>query len=249
MTATSGFSADDADFQEQAYPTAFGVTFTPTVQGIVLAVIGLGLAGLVATQVVAPAYEEYQQLQQQVEDKRQAWEQKAETARRVSEVVAGLKAAEAKNQDVRTLFSSQAALETLLLDLNELIVSSGAQLLKFNPEYTSSGILTDNSLGEALNNKLKRQVTEVSFQGTFSQTTAILQAIDRSQTVLVLRDFTVEALGEKASQNNPNARRDAIKSTFKLFAYVPLSPEEVKAAEAAAAAAKAQEEAQNQQQR
>lgn len=233
MTATGGFARED-DLLGPSYPTLFGITFTPTVSGILAAVVGVGLAAYVGTQLVSPKYAEYQELQESVEQKKTDLEQKEATTQRVDEIVARLNRAKRENNEVRTLFSDQQALDTLLLDLNRVIVSSNAQLQTFKPNYASSGIVTDGSLGAPLNNKIKRQVTSVSFQGTFNQTLQIMQAIDRLQTVLVVRDLSMEL--QKADK--PGQPRNLVKSTFNLHAYVPLSAEEAAAAQAAAAQAK-----------
>lgn len=231
MTATGGFARED-ELLGPSYPTLFGITFTPTVSGILAAVVGVGLAAYVGTQLVSPKITEYQGLQESVEQKKTDLEQKEATTQRVDEIVARLNRAKRENSEVRTLFSDQKALDTLLLDLNRVIVSSNAELQTFKPNHSSSGTVTDSSLGAPLNSKIKRQVTAVSFQGTFNQTLQIMQAIDRLQTVLVVRDLSMEL--KKPEKFGP---RNLVKSTFNLHAYVPLSAEEAAAARAAAAKA------------
>jgi type IV pilus assembly protein PilO len=143
--------------------------------------------------------------------------------------------AKAKNAEVRGLFSTQKALDTLLLDLNRIIVSSNAQLQKFTPDYGMSGTLTDSSLGPELNNQLKRQVTDVAFEGNFNQTLEIMRTIDRLQTVLVLRDFKMEL---KPATTGPGAGpTNIVTCSFKLYAYVPLTEEELAALQKQSAAA------------
>ncbi len=239
MTVTGGYPSEN-DFAP-SYPTAFGITFTPMIQGLLIAVAGVGLAGYLGTQLIGPAIGEFQEVSQNVADKEQALKQSEETARKVNEIVASLNAAKTENAEVRGLFSTQQALDTLLLDLNQLIVGTNAQLLKFKPEYGQSGVITDSSVGAPLNNKLKRQVTSVSFEGNFNQTLTVMQAIDKLQTVLVVRDLSVVLPGNNRSElGEPN---NLVKSTFKLFAYVPLTPEEAAAAAQAAKEAQAAQQA------
>ena len=239
MTATGGFARED-DLLGPSYPTLFGITFTPTVSGILAGVAGLGLAAYVGTQLVLPKYAEYQELRESVEQKKTDLAEKEATTKRVDEIVARLNLAKRENNDVRALFSDQKSLDTLLLDLNRVIVSSNAELQTFKPNYASSGVVSDSSLGAPLNRKIKRQVTSVSFQGTFNQTLQIMQAIDRLQTVLVVRNLSMEL-----QQSDKLGPRNLVKSTFNLHAYVPLSAEEAaaEAAKAAAEAAKAKAEA------
>ncbi len=236
MTATGGFASEN-DFSQPSYPTAFGITFTPKVQGVLIALAGVGLAGYLGSQFIGSTYEEFQNVNQRVEEKELSLSQKEATAKKVNDIVASLNQAKAENAEVRGLFSSQEALDTLLLDLNQLIVSTDATLLKFTPEYGLSGVINDSSVGLPLNNKLKRQVTSVSFEGNFSQTLTVMQAIDKLQTVLVVRDLSVVLPGNRGPQSEKPS--NLVKSTFKLYAYVPLTPEEAAAAQAAAQAAAA----------
>jgi type IV pilus assembly protein PilO len=241
MTSSGGFSPGGDGFDAPSYPTVFGVTFTPTVTGAAIAILGLGLAAYATTQLVFPGISKFQQLQEIIAQKQADLEQKEQTALRVNQIVGKLNQAKAENASVRSLFSTQQAIDTLLLDLNREIRGSQANLLEFIPNYDVSGIVSDGSLGEPLNNKLKRQVTSVSFEGTFSQTLAIMQAIDRLKTVLVVRDLSLEL--QKDNQEESNRPSNLVTSKFQLYAYVPLTPEEAAAAQAASDKAKQAEEA------
>jgi type IV pilus assembly protein PilO len=226
MTASGTFMNDG--FDTPSYPTAFGISLTPKVIGILAAVGGIALAGYIGTQLVSPQLEQAKTLQGNITQLETDLQQKQETVQRLNQLVVTLNQAKAKHAEVRSLFSDQQALDTLLIDLNRVISTSNAKLLNFAPDYTASGIVTDSSLGPELNNKLKRQVTSVSFQGTFDQTLAIMQSIDRLQTVLVIQDLSMEL---NAPDKESNV--ETITSKFKLYAYVPLSLEEIKATQAA----------------
>ncbi|NJM76823.1 MAG: pilus assembly protein PilO [Acaryochloridaceae cyanobacterium RU_4_10] len=237
MTISDRFPPGEGDFGGPAYPTAFGVTFTPSISGVLIGLAGVALAGWMAVNFIGPKLSEMQGLRDRIAEKEQSLQQKQQTVREVQNIIARVNEAKAKNTEVRGLFSNQQALDTLLLDLNRIIVSSKAELQKFTPDYATSGILADGSLGSELNNKLKRQVTDVAFEGNFNQTLEIMRAIDRLQTVLVLRDFKMEL---KADSSDKSAGpKNIVTSNFKLYAYVPLSEEESAAAAKAAAAAAA----------
>lgn len=227
---TAGAFMDDDFSPSPSYPTAFGIEFTPKILGVITAIAGIGLAGYIGSKMVLPQIEQSQTLKESIQQKKDDFAKKTATIARRNELVAQLNRAKAKQGEVLGLFSSQKSLDTLLLDLNRVITTSNASLSKFTPNYASSGIVSDSSLGPELNFKLKRQVTDVSFAGTFAQSLSIMQAIDRLQTVLVIQDLkmkveTTKELGE------PD-----VTSTFKLYAYVPLTPEEAQAAQAAAQA-------------
>ncbi len=235
MTLTGEYAPAAPEPEVRSYPQLFGITFTPAVSGILIAVLGVGVAAYLGNMLVLPALQESQTLSESISQKKADIAQKVELVKQVQAVVASVNRAKAENKEVRGLFSSQAALETLLLDLNKLIVQNQAQLLKFEPDYAASGVITDGSLGGDLNNKLKRQVTTVSFKGNFSQTLNILQAVDRLQTLLVVQNLVSEAQTQQSAANAQASSDNQITSTFKLVAYVPLNPDEIAAAPAPAA--------------
>lgn len=60
MTFADDF-ANDKQLMEEDYPTAFGITFTPNILGVVIAVAGITLAVYSYMQYVKPAQDQYQQ--------------------------------------------------------------------------------------------------------------------------------------------------------------------------------------------
>lgn len=237
MTYDGDLAPSEFEAEVKDYPILFGITLTPKVSGILITVLGLGGALYLGSQFVLPAYESFQELKTNVATKEAELQQKAETVKQIDEVVASLDQAKAINTEVKALFSDQETLETLLLDLNQLIVQTKAQLITFTPDYTASGPVTDGSLGPELNGKLKRQVISVAFDATFSQTLTIMRNLERLQTFLVVKDFSAELSANTGSTTTSNTAgrpgqpqtQDQIRSTFKLHAYVPLTSEEATA--------------------
>jgi type IV pilus assembly protein PilO len=208
---------------EPAAPKLFGISFTPPILGGLLALLGIGLAGYLSTLLVMPKLDEINQLSSSIEEKKNTLAQQKQLVQQVEEIKQRLAKAQAQNKEVRGLFSTQAALDTLLLDLNRVISQSGAALLKFEPDYAASGIVTDGSIGPELNGKIRRQVTTVSFQGSFSETLTVLQRIDQLQTLLVIQGYTTEVKDDTAEK----IIVDPLTSNFKLIAYIPLTEEEL----------------------
>ncbi len=225
MTISDRYAPGNSGMSAPAYPTAFGITFTPTVSGILIALAGVGIAGWMAFNLVGSKLSETQELRDKIGQKEKKLEDQQTTVRDIQKIVARVNTAVDKNKQVRGLFSTQKDLETLLLDLNRIIVASKAQLQKFTPDYGLTGTVADSSVGIELNNKIKRRVTDVAFEGTFNQTLEILRTIDRLQTLLVLRDFKMEL---KASTPG-GAPDNLVTCSFKLYAYVPLTEEELAA--------------------
>ena len=103
-------------------------------------------------------------------------------------------------------------------------------------------LVTDGSLGPELNNKLKRDTVDVAFEGNFNQTQQIFRTIERLQPLLLLRDMNI-AVGRQggspilyeinSTSPIPEALRNCqpdtvLKTSFKMDALIPVSPEEAK---------------------
>ena len=132
-------------------------------------------------------------------------------------------------------------------------LSVEAKLRRYKPVVPAAGtatatattvpnVVTDGSLGLELNNKLKRDTVEVEVEGNFNQIQQIFRAIERLQPLLVLRDMniTVDRQGGspilyEINSNSPvpealrNCQPDTVlKTSFKMDALIPVSPEEAK---------------------
>ncbi|BAY52453.1 hypothetical protein NIES2134_124770 [Thermostichus vulcanus NIES-2134] len=220
MTLTGDFGTPPIEESAPNYPTVFGITLTPIVSGVLIALVGLGAAAYLGSLLVLPKLEEAAKLQEEISQQENDLSQREVLLKQLNDVIAGLERAKQENRDVRSLFATQAALDTLLLDINRLIVTSGAQLITFEPDSAGSGIVQDGSLGPELNAKLKRQVTNITVQGPFPSILQIMQKIDQQQNFLVINNLTMEAIADKPGN---------VTTTFKLIAYVPLTPEEIAA--------------------
>ncbi len=227
------------------YPTVFGVTFTPDVISILVAVLGLaGFLYLIFTQVI-PAWQKHQDLEATQSQKQ------AEIQQKQTELAQGQKfrteLAQTKQQqtEVLSLFANEDTLDTLLLDLNRLVEADNAKvsgngikakLTKYVPVVDpSNGVIVDSSLGPEVNGKLKSRVVNVGVEGTFAQTESILSDIERLQSLLIVKDY--QSTLPQTPLNQQGRGPQTISTSFQLQALVPLSPEEVTKAAAAASAA------------
>ncbi|BAC09895.1 type 4a pilus biogenesis protein PilO [Thermosynechococcus vestitus] len=220
MTLTGDFGGPPFEEPAPNYPTVFGITLTPVVSGVLIALVGLGAAVYLGSLLIAPKLEEAAKLQQEIAQQENDLAQREVLLKQLNDAIAGLERAKQENRDVRSLFASQKALDTLLLDLNRLIVASGAQLNTFEPDSAASGIVQDGSLGPELNAKLKQQVTNVTIRGPFPSILQVMEKIDQQQNFLVINNLTMELVADQPGE---------VITTFKLMAYVPLTPEEIAA--------------------
>jgi type IV pilus assembly protein PilO len=278
MTAGGDFIPNDPNLDTApSYPVVFGIALTPVIIGTLLAVGGLALAAYLFVNFVQPALEQYNALKQKVQDQEAQVQQAAAIAKQDAEARANLEAAKKQGADVLTLFSNEATLNTLLLDLNRQVetrnagvarlerdrlaacppwvrnnaeelrkggveVARRASLREFTPDVKASGVITDSAYGSLVNNKLKRQVANVVFEGNVNQTQAIFRNIERLQPFLVFKDVkivvgdgtqspaTVNRLFEirgNTVQFLPNCQPEPkLTTTFTLEALSPLTAAE-----------------------
>lgn len=232
---TSGDYGEGPDFgAAPAYPVIFGITFTPIIMGALLALAGLGATVFLVMQFVLPKNDEVTALQSEVAGLEDQVKQKERNRQKLEQAKADLEAASKRREDVLTLFSSESTLNTLLLDLNREFTKRRATLSSFTPDAQPTVVVNDSSLGPAVNGKLKRKEITINMAGTFAQTQAILRSVEQLQPLLVVKGFksqldrstqkiTVSSQGQLVSAGEPNTE---LKTSFKLQALFPLTPQE-----------------------
>lgn len=224
--------------EESDYPTAFGITFTPKVSGIVLGVLGVLGSGYLLMNMVLPAHEKYQTLKTDQQAKEDQLEQLK--AGKVDQKIAGLNAqlqeAESLKSQVLALFANEKTKNTLLLDINSLVKERKAKLINFQPDPSDAAPISDSSLGAGVNNKLKRQSISLQIEGTFEQTESFLQDLERLQPLLLVRDLSSELTTDKipmtAAFNQgklvlQGKESPKLKTTFRLDMIAPLNQQEL----------------------
>ncbi|XGV87620.1 MAG: hypothetical protein ACAF42_00920 [Limnothrix sp. BL-A-16] len=247
------FSAQQA-VTEPSDPVVFGITFTPTILGGVVAAAGVigGVALLI--QVVMPQYEEYKKLEEDVATKRERLEQVAEEKRKVQQTLDNLQRARATQEQVLALFPAPTTVSVLPLDLNRIVSEQFGQITKLEPvpvKSPSEEMVTDGSWGDAVNSKIRQLVLKVGFEADYDRTGNILRNLERYQSMLAIDDLTSELklskqavrfddkTGQFVAQGAPQVR---IQTNFSLKVLLPLSAREL-AQQAAAEANKAGENA------
>lgn len=240
------------------YPTAFGVTFTPKVGGIIIGVAGLLGALYLLMNAVQPAWEKYQTLENEVKDRQGQIRNKQQIQQQIAQAQKRLDEAKLKNQQVLSLFPNQKTLDTLLLDLNNPVKSAKGELTGYEPAKEQPGGNDATLTPVPGNGKLQRKTYNLALEGNFDQVQSIMRRFELLQSLLVVRDFKSElndqqvflindsgqatpAFVKKDSRASGFQARPTLKTTFKLDALVPTSEiEAAQTAKAAEAAAKAQ---------
>lgn len=257
--ADDEFMAVEGQDDGPSYPTAFGITFTPRVGGILVGAAGLLGALYLAVNAVQPAWERYQTLDTDVKTRQGQLQNKQKIQQEIAQAQKKLEEAKQKNQQVLSLFPNQKTLDTLLLDLNNPVKASNGQLISYEPVVQATGSSSSDAAAAAAvpgNGKLQRKTYNISLEGNFDQVQSIMRSFERLQSLLVVRDFKSElndqqvflindngqatpAFVRKDSRSRAPQARPTLKTTFKLDALVPTSELEAdKAAQAAQAAKK-----------
>lgn len=245
MTVTEDFISVDegGEFELAAptYPTAFGVTLTPAVSGVLVAVLGLAGTLYLILNLVMPAFQKYQELQASRNEKQALIAQKQTIQGQTEQVKTELTQAKQQNAEVLALFANEKTLDTLLLDINRVVESGNAQLQRNNvraklkrfvPVNQSAEVVADGSLGPEVNGKLKRRVINIELEGTFEQTQSIIRNIERLQPLLLIRDYQSTLAQAPTNQQGKVVSRGpaTITTSFQLQALMPASPQETAAA-------------------
>jgi type IV pilus assembly protein PilO len=227
-----------------AYPSIFGITFSPIVSGMCLAVVGAGISGYMYGSFLKPQFDKNQELESKLSQTQEQIQLRKDNGKKITEAQKNLDRVNAQKQIITGLFASDKKLDTLLLDLNKLVNIRQGQLQKFAPELPVAGSsgssgaapVTDSSLGGALNYKIKRKTVSIEVNGNFEQMQSILRTIERLDQLLIIKDFradvdktTVKVLVDANGKLIPQPEA-TIKTSFKIQALIPMTPEEQAAA-------------------
>ena len=248
MTFADDFAAEESLSED--YPSAFGITFTPTVIGVTIAVAGIALAAYAFINSVKPAQTAYQEATaKKVELQGQLDKIKTgDLQLKLAELQAELAEQKVLKSRVLSMFTSEKDLDTLLIDLNGFIAANQGALTQYQPDSNTSTI-SDASLGAEVQGKLKRKGISMTFEGTFGETKQILQDLERLQPLLIVKSIS-STVGEKPTAILTSSRSEIVpqqeaelKTQIKIDAILPLSEAELERAKKAdEAAAKAEQE-------
>lgn len=253
MTAFGDFSSNDVDFiDEPINPVVFGLEITPTILGVLVALVGVGGAGYLFKEYVMPVAAGNATLRVEIATREQQLISQAQELENIAKIEAALAAAMQRRQNVYALFANEETMDTLLLDINQRIESSNATLSGIRNQVRARGIppilleaqlqsfipgekvvVTDGSLGEGVNGKLSRETYEVSFSADYTQTQSILRNLERLEPLLMIRDFSINGTQEVEETviasdgqviSSPKSQLD---TSFQIDALIPTSDADV----------------------
>ncbi len=232
MNSTGEFKTiEGTQSQDTAQKTQiFGITITPLVGGILLGLVGLGAFWYIWSSMVTPAMENKKKLEEDRAQKQGQLQQlkSGEVDKRIRETQAELERERQLEPQVFGMFSDENSLDTMLLDLQGSIEANQAELVSFQPDAAGTSVVADGSLGELVNNRLKRKTNTVTITGTFGQTLGVIQDIERLQPLLLIKDFQTQVSESPRyvyRQGQISVQGDTIlTTTFKIDAILPQDP-------------------------
>ncbi|HEY9887726.1 MAG TPA: hypothetical protein V6D02_04950, partial [Candidatus Obscuribacterales bacterium] len=104
------------DIEESNYPQLFGLSLTPKVMGIGIALLGVAGAAFLFTRLVSPVQLEKTEIEARIADKENTLENQAASLQRIEEVQAELDEALTQREGIYSLLGDPSSLDTLLLD-------------------------------------------------------------------------------------------------------------------------------------
>ncbi len=242
MTSSEDFTSFDDGSLEAApnYPSVFGITLTPVIGGALIAVLGLAGTLYLLLTLVMPTWQKYQEMEASRNQKQALIAQKQAIQGQIEKIRTELAQAKQQKSEVLVLFANEKTLDTLLLDLNQVVESGNARLQRndfrgklkrFVPVNQSAELIADGSLGSEVNGKLKRRTINVEVEGTFEQTQSIMRNIERLQPLLIFKDYQ-STLGQAAPDSRGKTVNGppTITTSFQLQALMPVNSEEATSA-------------------
>lgn len=225
------------------YFDAFGVQFTSTILGGLIAVAGIAGAGALWWFMVKPISAEIDTLDGELQQKSAELQQKKATnaAGKIVELEAQLVQEERIASEVLNAYGQEKQVQTFLLDLNRILTASNIQLVSYEPATPQPEFIEDEIYGTTAQNKLKRQTFNVAFEDmTYPQVESMLENLDLLQPLIVLRNFSTTTAQRQSylyTENELIPQSPAkLNVSFVVDALIAPTPEEIAARQAELAA-------------
>jgi hypothetical protein len=187
---------------------------------------------------VLPNYSTFQQLKADETTKQQQLEQQKGLTKptRFQKLQADLAQKQAVKNQVISMFADQKALNTILIDVENIFQARNVELTKFQPTGETT-IVNDGSLGANVNNKLKRQSYSVAMKASYENTQNVFRDLERLQPLILIKNInstiaednavaTLVQTGKNTAQLIPKTNQQVV-TNFNIDMILPLTPEEV----------------------
>jgi len=217
----------------------FGRTISVKVLGIALAVIGLAGAGFLLYSFVLPLSETISTTKAGIETKKQSIATKDTQIKQKADLPQKLALAKERSETVTSLLPNLDTMDTLLIDLNKLIIPSSASSVQLRGNLRES--FSPTPPGALIpEGQYRSQTLNVQFASTYTDLITILRSIESLRTLVVVQDLQLAKKGTVTLQNpgklTPEQQRIQIEklppvlsTSFKLVAFIPATDLEIQA--------------------
>ncbi|MFN7556864.1 MAG: pilus assembly protein, partial [Microcystis sp.] len=115
--------------------------------------------------------------------------------------------------------------------------SRNVKLISFQPQALEPVVVSDSSLGSAVNNKLKRQTFNVKIEGNYTNSQKVIRDLERLQPLILLNSLNTQmekqgstikviSTGKNKATIVPQGDKP-VTTTFLLDVIIPLNAEEL----------------------
>ncbi|WP_013320202.1 type 4a pilus biogenesis protein PilO [Gloeothece verrucosa] len=232
MTFSDEYTPEEGqDFEDSSkYPVAFGITFTPKVSGIAFAILGGIGAIYILLNMVMPAYTTYQEQKTEEASLLDNVNQQntGNFAKKLAAAEQELQQKQALRKEILAFFGNEKSLDTLLLDINGFFKSRNVELVSFEPQGEVT-VIDDGSLGQGVNQKLKRQSINIEMKGEFEQSQSLLRDLEKLQPLILIKNLVSEPIDSKQKAGvfdrtgKLTPAKLKLKTTFLLEVILPVS--------------------------
>jgi type IV pilus assembly protein PilO len=230
--------------------TLFGRNISSKTLGIVMAVIGVGVAAYGTATFTLPLYDSLEQAKSQIAQKRTSVETKEKEVASKGNLPQRVVAAQQRNQEVLALLPNPDSMDVLLRDLYAQIPRSAIQVGTAGSVSVKNPLdefrPTDSGATQGGDTQFRTKRFGIRFSATYSDSINAIQRIERLRPLLVVEDVkmvpnTSLNLAAGTGENAQSAEQlkaliakstPLLSTSFNLVAYVPLSGAELKALEA-----------------
>lgn len=227
------------------------IVITPMLQGIALGVLGIAGAAALAWYLLLPAMSKTSEIEQKINENQTNIEEQKKRKAKLQEVTDKMEEAKQQKENVMALFGKNDFLETLLFDVNRIVVENHkATMQAFNPveKSSSSWVFGEEGSGKPaaapaagdaaaakpkLSEAIEGVTIEVQIEGKWQQQQATLRDLERLPAMVLMDNFTLEVdrspqklIVETVNQYTPQGE-PKLNTSFNLLAVVPLPAEQL----------------------
>jgi type IV pilus assembly protein PilO len=191
-------------------PVLLGVELTPIRIGLLIGILGVGMAGFLAFTQLRPLIEEVQALEREVAQKTSQLQEVQGQIASLQDLPNQIERARGQQQQLSALFATPENADTQLIDLNRLVQGQpNSQLLSFSPSPLTPASSDNPEVPAIIAPAIQVQTTRVTVQGPYADIINLMRDIERFRALFRVGNLSL----------NPVQGRGELNVAFDLTAY------------------------------